>query len=58
MILNEDTARQEHRAIGRSTFKLYPGQSVAVFNQNNVWKTHGAPAPDFCRHVLCAPDWQ
>lgn len=26
---------------GGTTFKLYPGQSILVFNQNNVWETLG-----------------
>ena len=45
LVVNEDTARAKSIVLsGGPTFKLYPGQSCVVFNQNNVWQTLGAPA--------------
>lgn len=38
VILNEDTTRGKKIALnGLSSFILWPGQSVTVFNDNNVW---------------------
>lgn len=42
MVLNEDTGRAKTMTIdGLTSFLLYPGQSIIVYNQNNVWKVHG-----------------
>lgn len=42
MVLNEDTGRGKTIACnGLSNFILWPGQSVIIFNQNNVWKVFG-----------------
>lgn len=43
-VLNEDTATPRAKIIaisGLANFFLYPGQSVVVFNQNNVWSVQG-----------------
>jgi hypothetical protein len=38
-VTNEDTARAKKIVIsGGTSFKLYPGQTTLVYNQNNVWK--------------------
>lgn len=42
LVLNEDTARAKLLAInGLTSFYLYPGQSIILYNQNNAWKVHG-----------------
>jgi hypothetical protein len=42
LVLNEDTGRAKWIAPnGLLGFYLWPGQSVIVFNQNNVWQVHG-----------------
>jgi hypothetical protein len=41
-VLNEDAGRAKSIALtGGATFYLWPGQSILVFNQNNVWQTLG-----------------
>lgn len=40
LILNEDSVRAKRLVIdGLTTFLLYPGQSMILYNQNNVWQT-------------------
>jgi hypothetical protein len=61
MILNEDTARQEHRAVGRFHLQALSRpecRSLQSEQRLEDARRPGALAPDFCRHVLCAPDWQ
>lgn len=42
LVVNEDTGRGKTIACnGISSFILWPGQSVLVYNQNNVWKIFG-----------------
>jgi hypothetical protein len=42
MVANEDTGRAKWIIVtGGTSFYLWPGQSVLVFNDNNVWQVHG-----------------
>lgn len=41
-VLNEDATRAKSIVLtGGSTFKLWPGQSVIIYNSNSVWQTLG-----------------
>ena len=42
LVVNEDTGRAKTISpSGVASFKLYPGQSVKIFNQNNAWQIFG-----------------
>ena len=41
-VLNEDRGRAKFVVLsGNESFYLWPGQSIVVFNQNNIWRTMG-----------------
>jgi len=39
LVINEDTARGKNIVLTSFNFILWPGQSMLVFNSNNVWQT-------------------
>lgn len=42
VVINEDTVRAKTIALnGFTNFLLYPGQTILIFAQNNVWRTIG-----------------
>lgn len=42
LVVNEDTSRGKTIALsGLASFILWPGQSIIVYNDNNVWKVFG-----------------